>query len=61
MEPLLLKLENEAKPDDWYLGYISILDFVLYEVIIQINNNYPEELHKFPKLRTIKERVGRIP
>ena len=36
MKPLLKKLEMDAKPDDWYLGYISILDFFFYEVVVQM-------------------------
>ena len=36
MEPHLKKIEIGAKPDDWYLGYISILDFVFYEVVVQM-------------------------
>ena len=54
MEPLIAKLEKDAKQDDWYLGYISILDFFFYEVVNQIEYNFSNQLCKFPKLRALR-------
>ena len=28
--PILMGYEKEAKENNWYLGYISLLDFVMY-------------------------------
>ena len=61
MEPLLTKLEVDAKPNDWYLGYISILDFFFHEVVIVLQTNFPSQLGKFPKLVALKEKVSAIP
>ena len=41
IRPVLLKLDQEAKPDNFFLGYISILDFIIHEIISTIQEMNP--------------------
>ena len=36
IEPILQVQEKEAKEDKWYLGYISLIDFLIYLLITQL-------------------------
>ena len=42
--------EQEAAPDNFYLGYLTILDFFIYEIMNYFLLLFPHEMKKFPKL-----------
>jgi len=61
VEPILHIHEKEAKENDWYLGYLSLMDFIIYLVMTQLDQNFPEEVKKLKKLNALKERFLKIP
>jgi len=61
IEPILISQEKEAKEDDWYLGYISLIDFTIYLIMTQLDQTFPEEIKKFKKLNALKDKVAKIP
>ncbi len=61
IEPLLEIHEKETKENDWYLGYLSLMDFIIYLVMNQLEQSFPEVVTKFQKLKALKERVEGIP
>lgn len=61
IEPIIQNYEIEAKPNDWYFGYITLMDIVVYELINQLELNFPDEIQKFTKLIALKNRVYNTP
>ena len=53
--------EQECSPDDFYLGYLTVLDFFIYEIMNYFHLLFPKEMAKFPKLNQIQERVAALP
>jgi hypothetical protein len=54
-------LESISKEENWCLGYISILDFVIYEMINQISKFLPEKIQCFKKLLNVRNKVYELP
>ena len=46
--------------DGWYLGYFSIMDFVVYEILNLVASVFPTAVDKFPKLKALRERFYAI-
>lgn len=46
---------------NWYFGYLSLMDFVMYELVNQLQLNFPAHIQKFPKLLSLKARMYAIP
>ena len=40
---------------------MTIVDFVIYEVVNQLEKLFPQEIGKFKKLQTLRDRVSKIP
>lgn len=43
------------------MGYISLIDFIVYLVMTQLEQTFPEEVKKFTKLNALKDKLGKIP
>ena len=52
--------ERECKDDDFYFGYLTILDFAIYEIVNYFRLLFPKETSKFVKLGKLRERVAAI-
>ena len=61
IKPIFQQLEKDSKPNDWFCGHITMMDFGVYELTNQLSVNFPDEIKEFPKLRAIWERVYNIP
>ena len=59
--PKLQKYEEFAPENDWILGYLTIIDFSIYELIRYIELIFGEKIKEFPKLKDITRRVGSLP
>jgi hypothetical protein len=38
------------KPDSWFLGYLTVVDFDLHEVVSYIKIIFPSKIGMFPKI-----------
>lgn len=59
--PRLQKYEEVAKQNDWFLGYFSLIDLSMYELVRYMELIFPGELAHFPKIKAIEQRVSMIP
>jgi len=46
--------------EGWYLGYISVMDFFIYEILNLIENLFPTEIYKLKKLIALRQQVASI-
>ena len=46
--------------NDFYFGYLTILDFAIYEIVNYFRLLFPHETSKFVKLGKLRERVASI-
>jgi hypothetical protein len=53
--------EHECMKDSFYLGYLTILDFSMYEIVNHFQLLFPEEIQHFTKLIQIRDRVAALP
>ena len=53
--------ERECSADNFYFGYLTIIDFSFYEIVSYFKRLFPQEVGRFPKLMQIRKRVGAIP
>ena len=59
--PVMAEIESQIKDGDWFLGYLSISDFCIAELIYLVNEVFPGELTKFPKTNNIEHMIREIP
>lgn len=52
--------ERECMEDNYYFGYLTILDFAIYEIVNYFRLLFPQETSKFLKLGKLRERVAAI-
>jgi hypothetical protein len=45
----------------WFLSYLTILDFAVYEVVNHLEKIFPDEIGKLKKLQALRERFRKIP
>ena len=57
----MLYHEQECSPNNFYFGYLTILDFHIYEIVNYFTLLFPNEIVKFTKLRQIRDRVAALP
>lgn len=48
--PRLQKYEEIAKQDNWFLGYFTLIDLSMYELVRYMDLIFPGQMVKFPKL-----------
>ena len=56
----LIKLEKQVT-DTFYLSYLTVVDFYIYDIIYFLGIIAPQHLTEFPKLVQIYKRVASIP
>ena len=56
----LLDYENEARPNEFYLGYLSIIDFMIHEIFHYYKDIFQREVNLFPKLVTLRNKVASL-
>lgn len=61
MRKKLLEFEEEACPGQFYLGYISLIDFMIHEIYEYFKDIFKKEGFVCPKLSFIREKVANIP
>jgi hypothetical protein len=59
--PLLVLHEQECQLAPWFFPYLTIMDFVTYEIINQLDRIFPQETAKFHKLYALRDKVAKIP
>ena len=59
--PRLMKYEQFVKGTSWFLGYLSIIDFSVYELMRYMCMIFPGKHESLPKLNRIKEMIEKIP
>ena len=47
--------------DNFYFGYLTVLDFSIYEIINYFRLLFPHETSRFTKLAQIRDRVAALP
>ena len=53
--------EEECMAGHFYFGYLTIIDFSVYEIVSYFKRLFPKEINRFPKLLQLKNKVGAIP
>ena len=61
IRPILDEYERNAKPNAFYLGYLSIIDFFISELLDLMIKMYQEKMQNYPKLLAIKKAFQNIP
>ena len=59
--PRMLKYENYVKGNKWFLGYLSIIDFSIYELVRYMEMLFPHKEECLPKLKLIEREVANLP
>lgn len=47
--------------DNFYFGYITVMDFVIYELINHVALMFPDAMGRLKKLKRLRDRVAEIP
>jgi hypothetical protein len=50
--------ERDCQDDDFYFGYLTILDFAIYEIVNYFRLLFPKETSKFVKLGKLRDKVA---
>lgn len=58
--PRLIKLEQAASEDGWFLGYLTIIDFSIYELVRYMECIFENLIGALPKLKRIEKLVGEL-
>lgn len=56
----LLEYEKNAQQGQFYLGYITVIDFILHEIFEYYKSIFRKEISLFPKLLAIREKVANM-
>lgn len=59
--PRLLKLEQAAMGQQWFLDYLTIIDFSIYELIRYMDCIFDSRTASFPRLKRIEKALGELP
>ena len=51
---MLRDYENDCPEVGWYFDYITVIDFVIYELLNLIETVFPDEVRKFKKLMGLR-------
>lgn len=55
------RLEEKSVPNSFFFGYLTVIDFSIYEILNHFKLLFPTEMNKFVKLNQIRDRVASIP
>ena len=59
--PRIRKIEEAISPEGWFLGYLSIVDFSIYELIRYMDNIFEKEIKYLPKMKRIERMFAELP
>jgi hypothetical protein len=60
--PRMVKLEQAAHPEgQWFLGYLTVIDFSIYELVRYMDCIFDGQTATLPKLKDIESRVQELP
>lgn len=59
--PILSDYEAECPVEGWYYGYLTLMDFVVYELLNLLESVFWEEVGKFSRLKALRARFASIP
>lgn len=59
--PKIQKYEDFAQEGGWFLGYLTIIDFSIYELVRYMEMLFGPKMQKFPRLQHIKNRLAELP
>ncbi len=57
----MLKIEQTATVNSWFLGYLTIIDFSIYELIRYMENIFDELVSDLPRLKRIERMFSGLP
>lgn len=58
--PKLQKYEEFAERNNWFMGYLTVVDFSIYEMVRYIELVFGEKIGEFPKLQAITKNIGAL-
>lgn len=58
---MLRDYEKDCPEAGWYFDYITVIDFVIYELLNLIETLFPDELRKFKRLMGLRQRFATVP
>lgn len=61
LEPILNDYEHESPQVGWYYGYLTVMDFLIYELLNLLESVFPDEVGKFVRLMALRHRFAAIP
>lgn len=59
--PRIIKLEEAASEGQWFMGYLTIIDFSIYELIRYMDNIFEGKTKELKKLKKIEIDFGNLP
>ena len=59
--PKLQKYEQKANENEWFLGYLTVIDFSIYELIRYMEMIFGNKVQQFSKLKRIAVNLGTLP
>lgn len=59
--PKLQKYEDSAQLDNWFMGYLTIVDFSVYELVRYMEMIFGDKIREFPKLNSITKSIANLP
>jgi glutathione S-transferase len=59
--PRLLKLEQAVIGKEWFLDYLTIIDFSIYELIRYMDCIFDNQTVALPKLKRIEQAISKLP
>ena len=57
----LLSYEAGAKKGEFYLGYLTVIDFIIHEVLDHFKDIFWKERQYFTKLMAISDKIDKLP
>lgn len=59
--PKLQKYEDFAQENSWFMGYLTIIDFSIYELVRYMEMIFGDKMQEFPKLNSIAKNIQELP
>ena len=60
MNVVLRPLEDSLRPNCWFLDYLTLVDFDIYEVMGFVKMLFPKKVPSYPHLLEIHQRVAQL-
>ena len=61
IKPVLEVFEKDCNAEGWYFGYMTLMDFLVYELVNQITHILPAQMAAYPKLVGLQQRMAVLP